>query len=258
MESAWSNGLEKRILGSYRFLRNRFADPDWKREQNKIFLLGFSRGAYTARRISGLIAHSGIPVRQKDTHLGWELYRRRDAETAAQLKAQGRFFDVPVEMVGVWDTVKGTNDEDYHDARLAANVTAGYHAMALDEQRKFFPVLKWNKNARVTQVWFAGVHSDVGGGYADCGLADVALEWMIYRGMKHGLEFDADYFDENVDPDAKGTIHDSLVGVWTLLGKKKRRLAKTDLLHPSLKKRRVAYREKLPADPVYWKRPRGE
>ena len=80
---------KRRDLGGdyYRFLRNRFADTEWSREQNKVFLFGFSRGAYTARRIGGLIAHSGIPVRSSDTHLGFELYRQRDTETAAALKA---------------------------------------------------------------------------------------------------------------------------------------------------------------------------
>lgn len=247
-------GLEKRILGSYRFLRNAFADKRWSRDQNRIFLFGFSRGAYTARRISGLLAHSGIPVKAKDAHLGWELYRRRDAASAKQLKAEGRFFDVPVEMVGVWDTVKATNDEDYHDTKLASNVRAGYHAMAIDEQRKFFPVLKWRKNKAVSQVWFAGAHSDVGGGYAKCGLSDVALEWMIYRALRHGLEFDADYIDANVTPDPKGVIHESHGGGWRLLGVKRRSLAKSELFHPSVKKRSVGYRKVLPEPTRYWHR----
>ena len=88
---------------------------------------------------------------------------------------------MPIEMVGVWDTVKATNDEDYDDNRLAPNVLHGYHAMAIDERRKPFPVLKWRKERRVLEVWFAGVHSDVGGGYEAAGLADVALRWMMGR-----------------------------------------------------------------------------
>ncbi len=194
-------------------------------------------------------------MNKRDTQLGWEVYQRGDTETAAELKAEGRFFDVPVEMVGVWDTVKATNDADYHDAKLASNVTAGYHAMAIDERRKSFSVLKWNKNSRISQVWFAGAHSDVGGGCADCGLADVALEWMIYRSMHHDLEFDADLFEANVNPNPKGMVHDSYDGIWKLLGKKKRRVPDNGLVHPSLKKRGVAYRrEKLPAEPKYWQR----
>jgi hypothetical protein len=56
---------------------------------------------------------------------------------------------------------------------------------SIDEKRKFFPVLKWNAEARVTQVWFPGVHSDVGGGHEESGLSDIALKWMIERAYEH-------------------------------------------------------------------------
>jgi len=59
--------------------------------------------------------------------------------------------------------------------KLPRAVIAGYHAMAIDEKRAFFPVLKWNANKKARQVWFAGVHSDVGGGYDKTGLSDTAL-----------------------------------------------------------------------------------
>lgn len=248
-------GLDKRILAAYRFLSNRFSDTDWNREENKVFLLGFSRGAYTARRISGLIAHSGIPVKVKDTELGFELYKRRDAESIATLKEEGRFFDIPVEMVGVWDTVKATNDPDYHDHKISDNVVAGYHAMAIDEKRKSFPVLKWNENSNATQVWFTGVHSDVGGGYGDASLADIALEWMIYRGLNHGLDFKARDV-EKLKPNAAGPIHESYKGIWKVLGEKPRSVPKTSLLHGSVRERmrKVSqYRPKLPEAPIYWK-----
>lgn len=249
-------GLEKRIQGSYRFLRKRFADRSWQRDQNKVFLFGFSRGAYTARRISGLIAHSGLPVRARDTQLGWEMYRERDAKSAKKLKAEGRFFDIPVEMVGVWDTVKATNDADYHDSKLSANVVAGYHAMAIDEGRRMFPILKWRRDARAEQVWFSGVHSDVGGGYASTGLADIALRWMIDRALGHGLQFKAKTVKDTVKPSPRGKLHDSLQGVWVALGTKQRSIPKTDLVHPFVKTRldKVAsYRPaNLPAQPKYW------
>ena len=58
--------------------------------------------------------------------------------------------------------VKTTTDEDCNDNKLSDCVVKGYHAMAIDEKRKFFPVLKWNTEALVTQIWFPGVHSDVG------------------------------------------------------------------------------------------------
>lgn len=250
-------GLDEKILGAYRFLCRCFAESDWKREENKVFLLGFSRGAYAARRLSGLIAHSGIPVKVEDTELGFELYKTRDFQSPPTLKNEQRFFDITVEMVGVWDTVKATNDADYHDNELSYNVVAGYQAMAIDEQRKVFPVLRWDKDPRVTQVWFAGVHADIGGGYADAGLSDFALQWMVLRGLEHGLDFkEKDFYKLQPRPD--GPMHQSYEGVWKAFGKEDRSVEAADLIHPSVAERIEAlasYRPALPRDPVYWDEP---
>jgi uncharacterized protein (DUF2235 family) len=137
---------------------------DWGKEDNKVFIFGFSRGAYAARRLAGLITQCGIPVKTGDVELAWQLYLKQDTLSAEALKQAERFFDIPVEMLGVWDTVKTTTDEDFNDNKLSDCVAAGYHAMAIDEKRKFSPVLKWKPEARVNQTWFSGVHSDVGGG----------------------------------------------------------------------------------------------
>lgn len=248
-------GLDKRVMGGYRFLRKRFRDRDWKREQNKIFIYGFSRGAYTARRLSGLIAHSGLPVNSRDDELGLELYLQRDTKSMKQLKKEGRFFDVPVEMVGVWDTVKATNDPDLDDTTLPANVSAGYHAMAINERRKFFPILRWKKEARAKEVWFAGVHSDVGGGYSAAGLADTALRWMIGCSLHHGLMFKAKYVKEKIKPNPTGKIHESYQGIWEPMGERIRKIRAADLVHPSVARRmkaRPGYRPlNLPDDPMY-------
>lgn len=249
-------GLNKRITGSYRFLCNRYRDANWEKEQQRVFIIGFSRGAYTARRLAGLIAHSGIPRDPADTELGWEMYRERDLTSARTLKREGRFFDLKIEMLGVWDTVKATNDSDFQDLQLPKNVVAGYHAMAIDERRKFFPVLRWKKDPRALSAWFAGVHSDVGGGYKNSGLSDIALNWMIYRALSHGLQFKKQYMDDNVGPRADALIHNSLTGIWKLLGEKARPILKTDYVHQSVAERREkkqAYRpENLPAKPRYW------
>jgi uncharacterized protein (DUF2235 family) len=249
-------GLDKRILGCYRFLRKRFADRDWKREENKVFLFGFSRGAYTVRRLAGLIAHSGMPVKSVDVELGWEIYKKRDTVSAQRLKEEGRFFDIPVEMIGVWDTVKATNDEDYHDNQLSPNVISGYHAMSIDERRKFFPVLRWDNDARLLQVWFAGVHSDVGGGYAKTGLSDAALLWMIDRARERGLKFKDKYVAQNISPDATDLIHDSYQGIWIPLGTAQRSVPIEDFVHHSARERmeaNIGYEPvNLPATPNYF------
>lgn len=249
-------GLDKRVNSGYRFLCNRLRDKKWKDRQQRIFIIGFSRGSYTARRLAGLVAFSGIPKDPADTELGWEVYLQRDLTTARSLKRDGRFFNIGIEMVGVWDTVKSTNDPDYNDMLLSKNVVAGYHAMAIDERRKFFPVLRWKSDARALQVWFAGVHSDVGGGYLNPGLSDTALNWMIYRALSHGLEFKQSYMDENVDPRPGGMIHESFKGKWKLLGEKSRKVLKSDFVHRSVAQRmasKEAYRPgNLPDLPRYW------
>lgn len=251
-------GLNKRVLGGYRFLCNRFRDAGVSRENNRIFVIGFSRGSYTARRLAGLLNHSGLPVHPDDTEFGWEMYYNRDTISPARYQQEGRFFPVEIEMVGVWDTVKATNDLDYHDDILPANVKAGYHAMAIDEQRKPFSILKWKKDPRALQVWFAGVHSDVGGGYKikEQGLSDTALEWMIYRAFSHGLEFKQKYMDEQVHPNHKTKPHNSFKGIWKPLGADERQILATEWVHNSVEKKRqdTAYNpSNLPASPRYWR-----
>jgi uncharacterized protein (DUF2235 family) len=228
--------IERQILSSYNFLWKRFRQKDWPREQNRIFMFGFSRGAYAARRLAGLVSFAGIPVKDADRKLGWQLFLNQDIKSMDQLKKEGRFFDHPIEALAVWDTVKTTGDSDLHDNRLPKAVVAGYHAMAIDENRKFFPVLKWNSNPRARQVWFAGVHADVGGGYKQVGLSDIALRWMEESMVKHGLEIKVAAF-RKLKPEPNGKLHDSFEGVWKTLGKKIRSITKTALVHESVQER---------------------
>jgi uncharacterized protein (DUF2235 family) len=217
-------------------LRRRFADKDWEREDNKVFIFGFSRGAYAARRLAGLIAQCGVPSKSGDVQLVWQLYVRRDASSTMELKENGRLFDISVEMLGVWDTVKTTTDEDFNDNKLPKCVVKGYHAMAIDEKRKFFPVLKWNSEVRVNQMWFSGVHSDVGGGYSESGLSDIALQWMIDRAYKHGLNFKARAVNK-LKQDPCGMLHNSYDGIWKVFGTRVRSIAKSATVHAPTKER---------------------
>jgi len=232
----YGKGLDRQILGAYRFLRKRFADKAWVTDENKVFIFGFSRGSYAARRLAGLIAHCGIPQKAGDIELAWQLYLKRDADSADALKNRGDFFDISVEVLGVWDTVKTTTDDDFNDHKLPDCVVAGYHAMALDEKRKFFPVLKWTKEARVTQMWFSGVHSDVGGGYLESGLSDIALQWMIDHAYSHGLMFKASAIKQ-LKKDPAGLLHDSYQSIWKAFGSRIRTTAKADPVHASVKQR---------------------
>ena len=236
-------GLDKRILGAYRFLRRCYNDGK-PRENNRLFIVGFSRGAYAARRLAGLLAHSGVPVNASDVERGWQMYQNRDTASADAMKAQGRYFDVEIEMVGIWDTVKATNDPDYDDNELSANVVAGYHAMAVDECRRFFPILRWNDDPRVREMWFSGSHSDVGGGCVAMDLSDVALSWMLHCGVRHGLKFKKSYIDRHVKPKVPGHVHDCFTGIWKPYGKSDRPITTGCDVHASVQ-------EQLTASPGY-------
>lgn len=227
-------GLDKRILGAYRFLRRCYNEKDVPIEQNRLFVVGFSRGAYAARRLSGLLAHSGIPRTASDVERGWQMYLNRDTRSAEALKQDGRFCDVPIEMVGVWDTVKATNDADYNDNFLSSNVVAGYHAMAVDECRKFFPVLRWTKDERVSELWFPGSHSDVGGGCLEMDLSDVALAWMIRCAAGHGLRFKKSYIERHINPRLPGHVHDCFTGIWKPYGRSDRPISSECAVHGSV------------------------
>ncbi len=248
--------IDRQIVGGYRFLRRRFQDKEWPQDQNAIFLFGFSRGSYAARRLAGFIDFCGLPVKAKNVDVAWNLYLNQDTIGVNDFIDKGHLFKVPIESVCVWDTVKTTTDKDFSDHKLPACVVAGYHAMAIDEQRKLFPVLKWNNNSRVRQVWFAGVHSDVGGGYPKRGLSDIALKWMADSAYKHGLRVKASEM-KKVKSDPKGDMHDSYQGIWKVLGKKTRSISKTALVHMSVKTRLTVpgYSPgNLPADPNYVKK----
>lgn len=228
--------IDRQILGAYNFLWNKFRDQGRAKEENRIFIFGFSRGAYAARRLAGLVSFAGIPVKDADRELGWDLYLQQDTDSMMQLKAEGRFFDHPIEVLGVWDTIKTTTDPDFGDQELPKAVMAGYHAMAIDEKRSFFPVLKWDAHPRVRQVWFAGVHSDIGGGYDSTGLSDIALQWMIDSVYDHNLPFKASAL-KNLNKDVNGELHESYKGVWVGLGTKVRTVDESDLVHKSVEER---------------------
>lgn len=249
----FGKGIDERILGALRFLQSRYKD---KGLENRIFIFGFSRGAFTARVFAQLLYYCGLPKAQKNFQKAWSYYYKQDKRAAKRLKQSKDCIGVDIEMVGVWDTVKSTLDPDREDAILYPNVKAAYHAMALDEKRRNFTVLRFDDDERVTQVWFAGVHSDIGGSYPEneSHLSDITLAWMVEAARTHGLEFIPDYMDY-LDPRPTGTLHDSYEGIWTALGEKRRVIPARDSIHVSVKERllgSVGYKPtNLPPDPHY-------
>ena len=208
---AFGDGLFEKVQDGYEFLSYVW-DPG-----DDIFIFGFSRGAYTARSLAGMIAYFGVPNKNLDNQTVRRIftaYRITDhaqkLATKASLASEYGLEDVKVQMVGVWDTVGALgipghlfsefDQEKYGflDTTINPCIQKAYHAIAIDERRASFLPTLWSNSdgsprdndAQVQQVWFPGVHCDVGGSYAEAQLSNVTLRWMIDNARANGLVFD--------------------------------------------------------------------
>jgi uncharacterized protein (DUF2235 family) len=208
-------GLDQKIMDMYAFLMLSYQPGD------ELYFFGFSRGAYTARSLAGFIRNCGI-LKPQYLHLlqkAFDLYRDRNSFTSPDSDLMVLFrrnycFEniTPIHFIGVWDTVGSLglpltflrmyNKEKYqfHDETLSSTVKNAFHALSIDDRRKLFRPTLWEESKKITtgqapvqnceQRWFPGVHCNVGGGYADRGLSDQALIWMIEKAQSAGLAFD--------------------------------------------------------------------
>jgi uncharacterized protein (DUF2235 family) len=219
---AFGEGLDQKIKEGYTRIAHLYSQGD------ELFLLGFSRGAYTARSLAGMIAVCGMPtqnVDDKQIELAFEAYREHDmtqrAKKLAALKQQYAMVDAPITMVGVWDTVGalgfpavfgGIDPLRYGflDTKLHPDVKHAYHAVSIDERRREFPATLWSDptapGQMIEQVYFTGVHCDVGGGYPETGLSDITLSWMMGKANALGVEFDPAVYQQYANLDAKHSL----------------------------------------------------
>lgn len=250
-------GLDDNVLEAYRFVVNTYEDGD------RIYLFGFSRGAYTIRVLAGFMTLIGILSRDQDNLCEYALTAYKRAQKADNYKIAWRFHRVlqtrraPIRFMGCWDTVGSViiprRDRFYIPSLQTLPLThenpsvqAFRHAMAIDERRRMFRLVPWvegqtfgaqldaEKTSKqdTKQVWFSGVHSDIGGGYPEdeSGAAKIVLKWMMDEAADHGLRFDKDKSDllvlgrnpadntfEYSGPDAAADIHDSMTWAWRLL-----------------------------------------
>ncbi len=240
---ATGGGLEENINEAYRFLIGNFEAGD------ELYCFGFSRGAYTVRSLVGMIRKCGLlrKVHADRFMEAYWLYRDRDndAESEKAKKFRDDYSSDPkirVKFLGVWDTVGALGipwrplaftrkKHEFHDLRLSTFVESAFQALAIDERRSQFPPAIWEVQAakppspgaplatpdqpqRVEQTWFAGVHSNIGGGYANHGLSDLTFAWMKERAADAGLAFDESYLREIMAADACGELCDSYSGFY--------------------------------------------
>ncbi|WP_460727498.1 DUF2235 domain-containing protein [Nocardia heshunensis] len=235
MGGAFGLGLEANLSAAYWQLALNWEPGD------EIFIFGFSRGAYTARSLAGMINRLGILKYDAMIHGKYpkvlEIYQTRkkhpddpDPPEWAEFRAEYCYPERPtINFLGVFDTVGAMGvpgltawKHRFHDVRLSKIVLCARQALAIDERRREFAPCLWeipadqkelfNRPDRVKQVWFEGVHSDIGGGYADCGLSDITLRWMIAEAEAEGLTFDHDRLDTLLQgcPFDASHLHDSL------------------------------------------------
>ncbi|HUS97731.1 MAG TPA: DUF2235 domain-containing protein, partial [Hyphomicrobiaceae bacterium] len=199
---------------------------------DEIFLLGFSRGAYEARSLAALIDVVGLPKKGAAFSYddAWAAYRKPEAlRGEAELAAlrETTHFPVRIKCVGVWDTVGNIGNPfisggpisrmfDFHNREMPASVEVGLHALSIDEIRGPFRPTLWTiprdgelpAHQHIEQVWFAGSHADVGGGYPETELSDITLLWMAERASaKTGIAFDMEELKRTTRPDALGPQH---------------------------------------------------
>jgi uncharacterized protein (DUF2235 family) len=240
LDAAIGHSLRGNFCNAYRFLAEHYQPGD------RIFLFGFSRGAYTVRALAGAIYRFGIlrPELARLAEFAWTSFSDEldDLSRDERFKAAARFkkhFAIEphsrIHFVGVFDTVSSLGwiwdyrslpNTDHNPA-----IDHVRHAMAIDECRACFGVDRFMpkdpaQHQSIKEVWFAGVHSDVGGGYPEkqSGLAKLALEWMLREAEEAGAlvsaERRADVLGGDLDycvPDPNAKVHQSLCGVWHLL-----------------------------------------
>lgn len=201
---AFGRGFRDNVLDAYRYLMENYNDNGGHGNQDEIYIVGFSRGAYTARALAGLLHGYGLLCRGNEGHLlyAWRMYVDQHKKRGLREIVPNDTFrmtfshkDFNIRFLGVWDTVSSVG-WIYTPLRLfniAKNdtVQVARHAVSIDERRCFYTDNLWGEPAPQTnlvQAWFAGAHSDVGGSYKqdESGLSDITLKWMLDEARNAG------------------------------------------------------------------------
>ena len=234
---AFGYGLTENIEDAYCYLMDRYKPGD------KVFLFGFSRGAFTVRALAGMLNKVGLLQKGSVNLVSYasEVYNTRDnAKVAAGFK-ETYSNECKPHFIGVWDTVGSLGwffGKKFFNTTLNADVAHAYQAISIDEKRKKFPISIWEEenvqpDQDMVQVWFAGVHSDVGGWYEEQGLSDITLIWMLENAERHGLRLRPGW-REKLTPDPMGDLHESRTGVWVLWPPAIRKIPEGAKIHASV------------------------
>jgi uncharacterized protein (DUF2235 family) len=266
---AFGSGLRTNVAEAYTFLMQHWQPGD------ELYIFGFSRGAYTARALVGILTRPGLlrpgsenlvpyAVAQYATNKQFSESDRADMAEFADAFCWGtedrplypqwrgedphhmRWHCVPIAYLGVWDTVKAAGILRFGDlhwpfTHQLFNVKRIRHAVSIDEHRRPYRFyLADPRHGGLEEAWFAGVHSDVGGTFEpEHNLATIALKWVI-DGVSHDLLLRTGAYARQCTVDAgfaQGTIH-KMGKIWILVGRKRRKIPETAKLHSSVRERR--------------------
>jgi uncharacterized protein (DUF2235 family) len=252
---AFGAGLDKNIMDAYRFIVHNYNVGD------EIYLFGFSRGAYTVRSLAGLMNNCSVLRKEHANRINeaYEVYKNPEIkpsdEYSVNFRKQYAVVDkVPIHFVGVWDTVGAMGLPSsifgfikqkhlFYDSKIGSIVKTARHALSIHELRKDFKPTIWEQDSSgkvdLKQVWFSGVHSDVGGSYApdDNGhtLSDIPMIWMKEQAEKKNLQFQPHIAAVTLNPFAGQ--NDEFKKHYKWLGRHSRKILPETPLHISVKQR---------------------
>ncbi|WP_422072541.1 DUF2235 domain-containing protein [Tranquillimonas rosea] len=207
MDVVEGRGINRQIVRAYGALASRYRPGD------RIYLFGFSRGAYAARSLAGVIDQMGLVRHDRATERtvrqAYHYYRYGEPSHASRAFSRLNCHEaVEIEMIGVWDTVKALGlrvpflwqlseaQHGFHNHDIGQTTRNGFHALALDETREAYAPVLWNSpedfEGRIVQMWFRGSHGDVGGQLggktAARPLSNIPLVWMLECAEECGLD----------------------------------------------------------------------
>ena len=239
---AFGAGLQRNVEDAYRYLMEHYEDGD------RVYLFGFSRGAFTVRALAGMLHECGLLQKGSDNLVPYatKIYNGREKknkESVADGFKKTYCRECKPYFIGVWDTVGSLGwvwGKKEFNIGLNGVVDYCYHAVSMDERRRQFPVSLWDKcrkvdDQTVEQVWFPGCHSDVGGFNGrpgkDTGIPDITLRWMLEKAQSKKLRLRKDW--EGILKSGAVVVNESRTGPWRLWRPKARRIPEHASIHAS-------------------------
>jgi uncharacterized protein (DUF2235 family) len=238
----FGTGLDRKVGGAYEFLMDTWEPGD------RVFLFGFSRGAYAARWLAGLLHNFGLlprgnanlipyvlrlnaklssdPGWAEDSY--WPVCNEFRLTFARQINKEDEGRRFPIHFLGLWDTVSSYGWLWFSRLHMFTiwnpSVKVTRHAISIDERRWFFRQIRLAlaQGQDLVELWFPGTHCDVGGGYheAEGGLWRVAFQWILDEARANGLLVDDRRLERVLTRTPASAApwnepqHESLKGAW--------------------------------------------